>query len=297
MKTTVKQEERITGNRIKEQCCDYTYQPGQGLPLEPGGCYTIFCKTEHAPHFFNQCKMNYNTNYVLVTHNSDIGITKNIFDLAPPNVHKWFAMNVDHEDKKLISIPIGSVGSTWIGTDEYAAQRYEHDYILTEETGKPKEHRNLVYINFGIHTNNQHRAPIYEHFKNKDWATSRPCDIPLSEYEKSDGFVSVSQYYDEVYNHKFVMSPLGNGLDCGRNWQCVYLGTIPIVPKHINIEFYEDLPILIYDDISDLTEEYLNSAYEDITKKKVNLEKATLSYWKNRFVEEKNLASRKNRAK
>ena len=93
------------------------------------------------------------------------------------------------------------------------------------------------------------------------------------------------------------MSPLGNGLDCGRNWQCVYLGTIPIVPRHINIEFYEDLPILIYDDISDLTEEYLNSAYEDITKKKVNLEKATLSYWKNRFVEEKNLASRKNRAK
>ena len=297
MKTTVKQEERITGNRIKEQCCDYTYQPGQGLPIDPGGCYTIFCKTEHAAYFFNQCKMNYSTSYILVTHNSDIGITKEIFDLAPPNVYKWFAMNVDHEDERLVSVPIGSVGSPWIGVDEHAAQRYEHDYVLTEETGRPKEHRNLVYVNFGIHTNNQHRAPIYEYFKNKKWATVRPCDIPLSEYEKSDGFVSISQYYDEVYNHKFVMSPLGNGLDCGRNWQCLYLGTIPIVPRHINIEFYEDLPILIYDDINDLTEEYLNSAYEEITKKKVNLEKATLSYWKKRFEEEKKLASRKNRAK
>jgi|TARA_R100000951_G_scaffold8773_1_gene7935 hypothetical protein len=293
MKTTIKQEDRITNCRLKEQCCDVIYEPGYKLPRSPGGCYIVFCKTEHAPYFFNACKQSYNTNYVLVTHDSDVGITKELFDQAPPNVFKWFAMNVKYKHDQLISIPIGSVGATWIGVDEHATQKHLHDYTLTEETGKPKQHRNLVYINFGIHTNNEHRAPIYNYFKDKQWATVRPCDIPLSEYNNADGFVSISQYYDEVYNHKFVMSPLGNGVDCGRNWQCLYLGTIPIVPRHINIEFYEDLPILIYDNINDLTEEYLNSAYEEITRKKVNLEKSTLSYWKNRFYEEKQLASKK----
>jgi hypothetical protein len=86
------------------------------------------------------------------------------------------------------------------------------------------------------------------------------------------------------------MSPLGNGLDCGRNWQALYVGTVPIVPRHTNIEFYEELPILIYDDIESLSQEYLSDAYEDIMSEKVNLEKATLSYWKRRFLEEKQKA-------
>ena len=290
MITTISQKERITGNRIKNQCCDYVYKPGKGLPIQPGACFIVFCKTEYVKSFFDRCKIGYNTQYILVTHDSDINITKSTFEHIPFNVYKWFAMNVNYKHERLESIPIGSVSSTWIGTEDYADQKDEHDYILIEEDNIPKNYKNLVYVNFGIHTNPSHRKPIYDHFKNKSWATVQPCDIPRNEYENSDGFISIKQYYNEIYNHKFVISPLGNGLDCGRNWQCMYLGTIPIVPRHINIEFYKELPILIYNDINNLSEEYLNSVYDDIILEKRNLDKTTLSYWKNKLLEEKQKA-------
>jgi hypothetical protein len=292
MITTVEQKERITGNRIKDQCCDFVYEPGKNLPIHPRGCFIIFCKTDHVLSFFDSCKVAYNTQYILVTQNSDINITKDLFDRVPHNVYKWFAQNVNYRHPRLESIPIGSAGSTWIGIEEHAVQKDEHDYVLMKEDGAPKKYKNLVYVNFGIHTNPSHRRPIYNHFKDKSWATVRACDVPLSEYEKSEGFVSIKDYYDEIFNHKFIMSPLGNGLDCGRNWQALYVGTIPIVPRHINIEFYEDLPILIYDDISDLSKEFLNKAYDNLLITKRNLKKATLSYWKKRFLDEKQSALR-----
>ena len=87
----------------------------------------------------------------------------------------------------------------------------------------------------------------------------------------------MEKYYQSMYNHKYVVSPLGNGVDCGRVWQAIYLGTIPIIPRHININFYLDLPILVYDDLSQLTEQFLENQYDKIIKN-CNLQKSTMSY-------------------
>lgn len=287
MKTTVSQVDRITGDRLRDWCCEHTYVPSAALPHHPGKAFIIFCKTDYVLSFFAECIKNFSTQYILVTQNSDINIGERLFKRAPPNVYRWFAQNVDYKNPRLISIPIGSTGATWIGIEKYADRKDIHDFVLIKETLAPKKFQNLVYMNFGIHTNPQHRRPIYEHFKDKPWVTEKACDIPPKDYEKSDGFVSIKDYYQELYNHKFVISPLGNGVDCGRVWQAIYVGAVPIIPRHINIEFYEDLPILVYNDVKELTEKYLNEQYDYLIGKKTNLQKATLSYWKKRFSEEK----------
>jgi len=86
-------------------------------------------------------------------------------------------------------------------------------------------------------------------------------------------------YLDNIYNHKFILSPRGNGIDTHRKWEALYLKTIPIEVRNINNTFYEDLPICFVDDWSDITEEFLNSEYDRITNSEWNLEKLNMNYW------------------
>jgi len=283
MITTIEQDERITGGRFRDRCSDHIFEPGRSIPAVAHECYIIYCKTDWVGHCFRQMQRNLQTHYILITHGSDIGIDEQLAAQCPGNVSCWYAMNVLFDHPRLKSIPIGSAGSTWIGVEELADLRDEHDFVVMPETGVEKAHKNLVYMNFGAHTNADHRRPIYDYFKDKPWVTSKTCDLPLHEYNNSDAFVSIAQYYDDLYNHKYVISPLGNGVDCGRNWQALYVGTIPIIPRHLNIEFYQDLPFLVYDDVDELTEEYLLEAYDEIKATKANLEKATVSYWRQQF--------------
>ena len=42
----------------------------------------------------------------------------------------------------------------------------------------------------------------------------------------------------ELSSYKFALSPEGNGIDCHRTWECLYLGVIPIVKKSVALSFF-----------------------------------------------------------
>jgi len=279
---TVKQEDRVIAERF-ERLCDYTFIPGQPIPADPLRTYVIFCKTDHVRFLFSACSQNHQSNYIVFTTNSDFPATHQLIQRMPANVIKWFSQNVEYLHPKLESIPIGSATATWVGIEEHAEIKEAPEYKIIKETKEPKRFQNLVYMNFAIHTNPTHRRKVYEHFKDKEWVTVRPCDIPQHMYERSEHYNKVGVYFEELYNHKFAISPLGNGVDCGRVWQSIYLGTIPIVPNHLNVKFYSDLPILVYDDINEITKPYLEAKWEEMSNKKYDLSKAKVSYWKERI--------------
>ena len=295
MKCTVPQYDRITSERLKVLCCNFEFAPSSfsakcretSLPLLPapsGWRPIIFCKTDHVLYFFEHCKKNPRIEYVLVTSDSDTPVSSEIYALAPGNIHAWFGTNINHRAPNLYSIPIGSTLATWIGDATHALQREIPAFKLIKETGRNKSYVNLVYMNFGAHTNPHHRLPIYNALKDKSWVTARKCDIPPHQYETSADFISHDQYIKELYNHKFTISPLGNGVDCGRVWQALYLGVIPIIPRHLNVEFYKELPILIYDDLNELTPSYLETAYLNLNSSP-QYNKAKASYWARAITE------------
>ena len=79
----------------------------------------------------------------------------------------------------------------------------------------------------------------------------------------------------------FVLSPAGGGLDCHRTWEALILGCIPIV-KRFNVpheKVYEDLPVLIVDKWSDVTQDLLLKTIKEFKNKNFNYEKLTLKYW------------------
>ena len=46
-----------------------------------------------------------------------------------------------------------------------------------------------------------------------------------------------SDYIKELSSCYFCLSPNGNGIDCHKHWECLYLGVIPIVTKKHKHEF------------------------------------------------------------
>lgn len=290
MKCIIPQEERISSYK---KCCDFIFQNDDKIPCE-NGVYIIWCHTHHLANLINIIKIQNNTNikYIIVSHASDYGITQETINSLPQNIVKIFGQNIIHKDPRVESIPIGCIMSTWIGEDQHAIKyqddgSYCHHYCNIPETGESKQFKNLVLVDFSINSNPSARAPLYNHFKDKPWATVNPCDLTYQQHAQTE-FHSRKNYFQGIYNHKFVVSPLGNGVDCGRNWQSLYLNTIAIIPRHVNIEYYEnDLPFLIFDDINTITEEYLNEKWNEMSNKEYNLEKATISYWYKKIRDEK----------
>jgi hypothetical protein len=202
--------------------------------------------------------------FVVVTHNSDANVTS--IDNVPDNIIRWFSQNVAVHDNRLESLPIGLENSRWF--PEINKKRKMLEKINTQKSIK-----NTVYINHNIGTNKTERWPIYKLLSDRKYVTSKTGSNPYN----------FDQYLDDIYNHRFVVSPIGNGIDTHRKWEALYLGTIPIEKRSINNSFYSDLPICFVDDWEQLTEEFLDAEYIRIARSSWNLEKLKMSYWLNKI--------------
>lgn len=75
----------------------------------------------------------------------------------------------------------------------------------------------------------------------------------------------VEEYLNTMRQYKFVLSPVGNGVDTHRTWEALLAGSIPIVESSVRDRMYEDLPVLIVKSWSDLSLPLLQGAYANLT--------------------------------
>ena len=68
--------------------------------------------------------------------------------------------------------------------------------------------------------------------------------------------------WENQCKNAFVISPLGHGMDCHRTWEALILDCIVIVQTSHLDSLYADLPVLIVDEWSDITESLLTSICE-----------------------------------
>ena len=78
-----------------------------------------------------------------------------------------------------------------------------------------------------------------------------------------------------ICQHKFMICPRGNAIDCHRNWEVLYLRRVPIMKRYPYLEeLYKDYPVLWVDKYSDITEELLldnNHLYEQAQEMDLSL--------------------------
>jgi hypothetical protein len=221
----------------------------------------VYLHTMYKNQFFELIK-DLDHKFIVVTHNSDINI--NNIDNLPKNVIKWYSQNVNCKDDRLYSLPIGLENSKWF-------PHLQKQKKLSNKVNETKKIKNLVYINHNINTNLQKRIEPYNLLGGKSFVTA----------EMGSNGQNFDHYVDQIYNHKFVICPEGNGIDTHRKWETLYLNTIPIEKININSSFYEDLPICLVNDWNEINEDFLNREYDRIMNTKWNLDKLDMFYWIN----------------
>jgi hypothetical protein len=230
----------------------------------------VYTNTHWVESLFQELsKIKTDKKFILITHNSDHELNEVVYRMKPDNVVKWFSQNINYLSEKndIESIPIGLENPKWF-TDSNKIS----NILLTLE--KEKENKNLMYVNHTIRSYPLERTEPYELFSDKSWST-------VEFYENGTNF---NTYINNVYNHKFVLCPRGNGLDTHRFWETLYLKSIPIVKRNYNNTYFKDLPVVYVDNWNEINEDFLNYEYDRINNSKFNLDKLNFEYWKNKII-------------
>ncbi|CAB9507658.1 expressed unknown protein [Seminavis robusta] len=95
-----------------------------------------------------------------------------------------------------------------------------------------------------------------------------------------------TQYFHNISHAKFMLSPVGWGMDCYRNYEMLYMGTIPVIEtrNHTHnrwFRVFDDLPVAFIDHYDNLTNEWLEAEYRRILQGSYRWEKLTKQYWVN----------------
>lgn len=195
----------------------------------------IWCKTDYAPYLFAMLQNVRGSYYTLITHCSDYGITKDFFDAAPDCIYKWFAQNVDYSDSDLIPIPIGVENHTGPSKGTCIDVDFLGSFL------PPAQRAETIYCNFSTNTHSSRPAVLHA-------LQQQPMNTCVFDSGKS-----YSQYMTNMCRCQYVASPRGNGIDCHRTWEALYMGCVPIVDRHPMYDVYK-LPIIQVDKWDDIHE-------------------------------------------
>ena len=222
---------------------------------------TIFIYT-HFVHDFMHKFLDHLDNTTIVTHNSDHSINnEHLLYLNHNNINKWFCQNRETSHSKLFSIPIGIANSQWPHGDQNAIKSIkENDTLKT----------NLVYKNFQVDTNHGERA-LCNHITNTNGILM-------------NNNTSQKMYWNNIKKSLFVISPPGNGIDCHRIWECLYLQSVPVVKYHEAFSEFKHLPILFIDNWNEVTVDFLRSKIENYINFDFNIPDLTLKYWRDKIL-------------
>ena len=70
-------------------------------------------------------------------------------------------------------------------------------------------------------------------------------------------------------------------MDTHRAWEALMVGTIPIMFSTPLDSLFENLPVVIVNDWTTITKEFLEKKYENIHRKTYNFDSLYSAYWKN----------------
>jgi len=146
--------------------------------------------------------------FVLLMHNSDQSITEKYSDVFDnEKILKIYTQNLLIHHPKCMVLPIGVANSQWNHGNLDLFCKVINDTEMKKE--------NYIYFYFEINTNTKARQDCYNILSQKGlkWDQKR----------------NFEDYLITMKKHKYTICPVGNGPDCHRFWECLYLDVIPIV--------------------------------------------------------------------
>ncbi len=229
----------------------------------------VFVDIHLIEDFFKTKHTKINKPYKLITHNGDKAITKEYLEYVDTKIIKWFGQNVEVEHPKIIPIPIG-LENKW-----YYYNGIPSYFKRARQSLAGKKKKTKILFGFNVATNTTKRQAAYNSL------------VENKNTEKIQGFPHPAKYLKLLSGYKFVASPEGNGIDCIRTWEAMYLKVVPIVTDSLNMRYFKKigLPIHIvnnWDELKELDEVKLNNLYDTLESQFLN-EALFFDYWKQKI--------------
>ena len=182
--------------------------------------------------------------------------------LSSPKIIKWYTQNYDKTiiHPKLDYYPIGLD----LHTKKYLNLTYFDKFRSYEMLRSNK-------FNYYLKIKNMNSNKINKIFCDSHLSLSHPRRSEMYDILKDNQMinflnekVSQSEIIKKYAEHKFVLSPRGNGIDCHRTWEIFLLGSIVITETSSLDDMYisNNLPVIILKDFSELNK----MDYNDLDK-------------------------------
>ena len=251
------------------------------LPMPNKDLFSIFINTDSVPRFVNHILPSINRSFVLVIGNSDktfgySSFSQPLLELLLENeyLHSIFTQNLDITHAKVLPLPIGiDYHNVWEKPAKnslgYRITPLLHERILLKmlrESEFSENRKNLLYCNWHFRIDRGDR---------KDCLSKINQNLCFFEHAP----VNRLQNYKNQTDYRYVLSPSGLGIDCYRTWEAIVLGCIPIVKRSQLFSHFEQLPLIIVDDWSDVTPEYLDQEFDKLRCQEFNYGFLFMRYW------------------
>jgi len=193
----------------------------------------------------------------------------------PHNVHHWFMTNLmfvpepetyeflyeGNMHEKITAMPFGIA---------HGKADFIHNAMQTIDAEQKK---NKIYVSWNDYTYERYdlRRDLVEWqaYADNDSLTWR---LPV------DGQDTYEDYIENLRTHRYVVSPPGNGADCYRTLESIYMECFTFVAD-TPINYLTGLPVSKYKTADDIIRSYNDGAYDKISSLPGDKERAKLSYW------------------
>ena len=205
-------------------------------------------------------------------HNSDKTLSRSQFVYLSELGYRLWSVNVVDTDFKTGALPIGLENRWRMNNGRLRPFKVLYRRSMNNPL-RGSRRSQVVFAAFNVATNTVDRSVARE-------ACLR---AGVSVYENR---ISPRDHRKLLRTTMFVISPPGNGLDCHRTWEAIYLGCIPVVLKRsLAKEFWENLPIFAVDDWSDffsLSADKQVDLYQKLIERPTEM--AMSAYWERRLA-------------
>ena len=213
----------------------------------------VFCMArlvENLPNIIKHSTLKSFGNLVCAGCDAHLSLNLDTLDQIKSKFNKIYYEAKDIECDWVQTIPQGS-------NMGYMLRNGGNDVILPQ-INKKKNKTKLIASAFGSKYPRLTRR-IADRSELKNFTSN--CDF------MEDMFCEPTKYYERLCDYRFFACPLGNGIQTPKICECIMCETIPVVTNHVAHRELRDiygLPLLIVNEWSDLTEQFLNEQWNSV---------------------------------
>jgi hypothetical protein len=179
--------------------------------------------------------------------------------------HWWAVDNEVLDQPKLSSLPLGVMDALELGVRNQPNSVSFHANVsayvstLLASQRQPKSR----WLMMQMTETHPERRRVRQAITAERWGDGEMRLTPESRAK-----MRVREYLMALGQHRFVLSPRGNGLDAHRTWEALLVGAIPIVRSSALNPLYDGLPVLIVNDWPEVTPALLREFLTNYTIRK-----------------------------